>query len=677
MTESTNLYRLIFANESQNTAELIINLLRNQGYPVRGEWVADGEALDEMIASGNWDLIIADSDHPSLTLKLTCHISKRRLPVLYTAPELSDAQVELYLESQASSFVHRANEKWVTSAILASVKNHLNAKTKKRLQAELSEVQARCDLLLEGSNDAIGYVIDGMHIEVNEMYAEIFGYDDVEEIASLPLIDLIEDENQSEFKDFLKLYTKSGGEEMELSTHGLDGKGTSKPLTMSFSKANYDGEDCTQIVVRKPGHNDGAADQSGKLFIKQLKHLVLQARNQKKDGALICIQPWNFWNIRNEYGMAASSELLNMIFEQLTGQIRDPNICARVGGDFFYIAAPGMESQEALAFAEELCRGVSNHIFEIEHQTLLCEVRASAICFGEDSSDQSERLIDYAFLGLSELHDQNLDSEQLALFYVPPAESITSYSGELDFDALAADGYLHLLYQPIVSLRGDSGEYYEVSVAMQERTGEDIDIDMVANNAASREGESHFDRWVLLRAIQLLVQKRDGAPETRIIVNLTGSALNDKALADWLVSSMEGAGLQRSSVVIQLQEMACSKSIKRAGRLADRLKNTQCRFSLADFGSATDSMHTLSFLHATYVKIDSAIVIDNPKVNGSSVDLKSLLGQVATNNAAAIVPHVDSPFKLASLWQMGPAYIQGPYLAEPTTEMDYEFTDLT
>jgi EAL domain-containing protein (putative c-di-GMP-specific phosphodiesterase class I) len=38
-----------------------------------------------------------------------------------------------------------------------------------------------------------------------------------------------------------------------------------------------------------------------------------------------------------------------------------------------------------------------------------------------------------------------------------------------------------------------------------------------------------------------------------------------------------------------------------------------------------------------------------------------------------VIPMVESATVLSSLWQAGANYIQGHYLQEPTTEMNYDF----
>ena len=57
-------------------------------------------------------------------------------------------------------------------------------------------------------------------------------------------------------------------------------------------------------------------------------------------------------------------------------------------------------------------------------------------------------------------------------------------------------------------------------------------------------------------------------------------------------------------------------------------------------------------------------------------ELKQLLTDVSEYDIQAILPDVDNPGVLATLWQLGSHYIQGSYLQLPSPEMNYVFTEL-
>lgn len=59
------------------------------------------------------------------------------------------------------------------------------------LESHLREAEQRCQLLLESSKDAIAYVNDGMHVYANHAYMDFLGYDDLDELMCIPLLDTL------------------------------------------------------------------------------------------------------------------------------------------------------------------------------------------------------------------------------------------------------------------------------------------------------------------------------------------------------------------------------------------------------------------------------------------------------------------------------------------------------
>ena len=53
-----------------------------------------------------------------------------------------------------------------------------------------------------------------------------------------------------------------------------------------------------------------------------------------------------------------------------------------------------------------------------------------------------------------------------------------------------------------------------------------------------------------------------------------------------------------------------------------------------------------------------------------------MVSSINEESAKAIISGVENTAAMAMLWQIGVDYIQGGYLATPSYQMDYEFTDI-
>ena len=73
------------------------------------------------------------------------------------------------------------------------------------------------------------------------------------------------------------------------------------------------------------------------------------------------------------------------------------------------------------------------------------------------------------------------------------------------------------------------------------------------------------------------------------------------------------------------------------------------------------------------VKLEGAAVTKMDEDDGIRSNIIEQIKQLQNNGKLTIVPMVESASALSTLWQAGANYIQGHYLQEPSTEMDYDF----
>jgi PAS domain S-box-containing protein len=679
--KTPDIIHLLIVNESQNEAETITNLFRNDGNPARTERPSSADELERLLAETQWDLLIADGLHPQIDLKklkLLLKQIKEDIPVLLLTRSANQANnIDHAIELDVVDVIYRDQEDWLLRVAMREIKNRRIRRENKQLSNNFNELQARYDLVLEGSNDAIAYVIDGMHINVNDAYAEYFGYEDPDDLAVMPLIDLIADDKQADFKKFLKSYAKAQSQEASLETTGASSDGSPLVMSMDFSPASYEEEDCTQVIIRSEGGSgsDSKVDTDSGHFLNQLKYYVAQTKAKETAGALICIQPWNFWKTRQELGLFISGELLELMGELTADNLDGRGSIGRVGGDFFVIAIPDIHVDEALALAENLCKKVNDHLFEIDHTTARLQAKAGVVVFDKETPEAAEIVIDYAFHGLAEFVDSVTD--KLAILYQPAAEPVDLYSGDIDLNELVEQGKLDMMFQPMVSLKGAEGEYYEVMTSIKDENDEPVKTYKVAETMLTKTDGSGFDRWLLFSAIKRLAVQRKGGKDTRLVLNITPSALRDADFANWAANAINAAGLKPGTLVIQLEEGPATNSLKLAANLFQNLRKVKCDVSLANFGINESAMQTMQALKVKMVKINYFAATGQKTPEGDTFDLKEILAAVNENDGIGFVPGVSQAADMAKLWQYGAAFIQGEYLQGPNKEMNYEFTDIT
>ena len=173
---------------------------------------------------------------------------EKDIPVVMIASDRNPESITEGLRWGAKDVALQNDDERLVLIIERELENLENRRQRRRAEVEVRDVDRRNQLLLASSTAAIAYVHEGTHIYTNQSYADLFGYEDPDDFAGIPIIDLVASEDQNNFKTFLKSFDEHDTVTGEFSC--VDSEGSMIPSTMSLSPATYDGEACTQVIIR-------------------------------------------------------------------------------------------------------------------------------------------------------------------------------------------------------------------------------------------------------------------------------------------------------------------------------------------------------------------------------------------------------------------------------------------
>jgi len=231
-----------------------------------------------------------------------------------------------------------------------------------------------------------------------------------------------------------------------------------------------------------------------------------------------------------------------------------------------------------------------------------------------------------------------------------------------------------LLFQPIISLRGDSDEHYEVFLRMNDRDGKVMVPGDFLRTAIDNGVAGKIDRWVILQSIKMLSAHRANGHNTRLTINLTCNSVADPEFIQWLGVAIKAARLPSDAVIFQITEQDASVYIRQTREFVEGLKNLHCRSSLSRFGIQPEPFELLSHIPVDFVKLDGSLVDTLDRDAGRKEQVEEMVRELQNAGKLTIVPMVESANLLSTLWQAGVNYIQGHYLQEPSSSMDYDFS---
>jgi diguanylate cyclase (GGDEF)-like protein/PAS domain S-box-containing protein len=676
--------RLLILEDSQNEAERLVSLFRNAGQATRVHRLTSSEDLAEVLQQ-TWDLLINAPTSVNLDPSEAIGAIRKQakdIPVIQLIDGNDVDAITDALALGAHGALPQGEDEWLILVAKRELANLEERRARRSAELALREAEKRCQLLLESSVDAIAYVHDGMHIYANRAYLELFGYEDVDELEGMPMIDLIASCDQIEFKGFLKNYQSMQGS-AELICGGVRADGGNFKARMHFSPASYDGEPCIQVVIRAETGNaeleklreistqdlvTGLYNRNH--FLESLDSAVERAVNAGQGASLAYIRIDRFASLQADIGLGDSDRLLAELAQLLREQFQEKAELARFGDDAFAVLMPEGTPQQLQQPLTELLRKVEGHLFEVSGRTVQTSLSIGVAALDEQTA-KARDVIDRAHRCAEELTDGN------ALRIYNPADELAAAASRGNVLAMLQQALernsFRLLFQPIISLRGDSHEHYEVLLRLLDPQGVEVPPGEFLGAAKEAGLATKIDRWVLLNSIKLLAEHRSKGHSTRLFVHISSASLQDPSLLNWLGVALKASRLPPDSLVFQLDEQDAVAYLKQAKALTQGLTGLGCRIALSQFGCVLNPFNTLKHLSADFVKIDGSYTQDLSRQENQEA-LKQLLADLHQQAKQTIVPFVDSATALATLWQAGVGYIQGQYLQGPSQSMDYNFS---
>ena len=688
MSNKIRTIHLLLLDPSSNDAEHTITLLRNNGFAVRATQIVTEDELKTALEKQAWDMLIAKPAVGEFSVDKALRIIEhynRDTPIVLLSEQYSSELVVEMLKHGIKDVVPAGEEERVRLIVSRELANVEDRRRRKQAESTLRETEKRCDLLLASSRDAIAYIHDGMHIYANKAYTEMFGYEDPDDLASMPIMDMITSDQHDAFKSFLRDYATST-DTVEFQFKGLHAEGDTFDAVLTLSAAKYDGEECTQVLIRS--HADSAVleqklkelsavDSLTGLYNRQ--HLVeklMQAtdRASKQEGmsALILVELDQFNNIKSRFGLTGTDRLMRDCAEFLRRKLDDEILLARLGDDGFAALAAVATPDAGRELGERICREFAAHLFEAEGQTVKTTLSVGVMPIGENAPD-AEMLIANAHAVLVMVKQKDGNGCKMfnpSLVNAPDADRHVLLAVQEAFDT----GRAYLSFQPLVKMRGNPGAFYSVMLRIKDEKGNHVSPEQAFPVAEQAGIATRLDRWVITEAMRTLAAHK-GNDQPKLFVQLSGPALMEESLPSFIGQNLRANRLEPSAIVFQINENDANNYLKRCLAFLEGLKKVQGLACLAAYGSTDHSEQLLKDLKVDFVRFDGKFAPQLATNQDVLQKVKQLLDLAKAANKLAIIPRVEDAGCIATLYPLNVDYVQGFFLQPPMNTLDFDFSN--
>lgn len=679
--------RLLIAEKSENRAYEFDSKLRDAGIATKLIISDDLAHIAQLMADGSVDIVLLTDKLDGLDQFLPrLRANAPHIPIILvtdSAGESSTWTVAAALNLGATDVVPAECAEQLVLVVKRELAHVCRQEHFGQVRHALNEAEQRCQLLLQSSKAAIAYIHEGMHIHANAGYLDLFGFTDLDDLCAESLIDMLTPESAAELKtQFKALRNTSDEATLEFVSSGRNSDVISG--TMTLSNSQYEGEACLQITVRpeqaesttetasapNPATPSKVAELELPGFVKAAETLF----NSGDDTSYVLLLGLDHFNVMQQaYGLVGVETICRKIWQKITEHTEDYPV-TRLNGHQFAVAVNCESYDQICEMGEKICSAVSDLMFEVQDKT----VRPTITVSGAELDDTAgvSKTLDTAFANLVELIES--DTSNTVKIRSNDIDSVDDNDDARVIlrqitEAIEKKNFL-LLFQPIISLRGDSDEHYEVFLRMTDESGEQIEPSRFLQPAIDNNVAGKIDRWVILQSIKTLSLHRSKGHATRLTINLTCNSVTDPEFLQWLSVAIKAARLPSDAVIFQVTEKDATTYLRQTREFIQGLRDMHCRASLSRFGLIDDPFETLRHLPVDMVKLDGTCITeigtDEKKTAKLVADIKKLQGA----GKLTVVPMVENANILSTLWQAGANYIQGHYLQEPSQDMTYDFS---
>jgi len=691
MPKQDSVIKLLLVEDSAEDAEQLIGTLRNGGIGVRPTRALNDAEFEDLLERQTPDLILCNLGSRELRLSQCAAALARTgkdIALIAYGANLSDDDIVTAFRDGARALALRSRAEHMQMVVRREYDSLSMRRSVRRLENALREAERRCGALLDSSRDPVAYVHEGMHVRANKAYLETFGFEEFEDIESMSILDLIAPDDADDFKSLLKRLSKGEKPPQKLNLKAQRSDGTTFDAVMEFSEANYEGEVCQQIVFRQQAVDPGLAQELDALrskdlitelfnrqyLLTELDRAATAATEGRKDQAILMIEPDSFKSVLDGIGLGNTDLLLGDMAALMRRHLVETDVPSRIGEHTFAILLGQRNSDDVRLLAETLRKAFEERIFEIGKQSINLTVSVAGSLIAEKNAN-GNAVIDQATAALRAAQAEG--GNRIRIFDPAAQDKADAEKHrhwiKLMQDALVNDDFI-LYYQPIISLQGAEGEYYEILLRMKGPKGEILPGHFLP--VAEKHGLlPRIDRWVIANAIRALAEREQAGRKTTFFIKLTVQSLEDQGLLPWVALQLKNARLRGDALVFEMPESKVVTNLKPARAFLKGLEQLHCGFALEQFGSGLNSFQLLKHIPAHYLKVDRSFMIELPKNKDNQERVKSICDQARTAGKLTVAEFVEDAASMSILFSCGVNFVQGNFLQEPEQIMSYDFAN--
>lgn len=688
---ATRTLNLMFIDEEQLYAEKIVGLLSHYYDDVNlGFWDEKSELTKAL--RNDWDVLVFNRAYDMSFTDVIGLLNEQgvSLPMIQLTQEdetetFNEAGLpEVIDEDMVKSL--RVGQEFELVLAICLLANYSQCRRQIfDLKYILKEAEQRTNILIANSKSAVAYIDQGVHIFANDPYLEMFGYENMDEIIGVPVVDLISGgDNVKGFKQFLRRFDKGDRSQVEFDFESKKTDGSTFASKLQLASATFEGEPVVQVIIQNNETNTAELNKQLAAASRQdnltglgnrlaLSEALTHAHQDAMSGvrvALLYISMDSIGKINSSAGLAGVDASIKYIANVLKEEFAE-GFVSRFGDASFAVLIFDVDKEAALEHAEKLRARAESLLIEVGSRTVTSTLSVGVVMIDKTTPD-GQTALERAVETVNEIaSDSDNQGNQVKLFDISKhAADDENALGEYIQGALVQNQFV-LKFQPAYDINTDTSDLFEVYVTLPTADGNALTYDKLVAAAKKHNLLDKIDRWVLINAAKALATTRKTQPKARLLIGLSSVSLASANLAKVVAQLTKAIGDNGSpALTLQFHEQDLVDYLAAAKRQFRALSELNCGVGVQNFGATAKSADIIEHLSPDIARLARTYTKDLDRPNNMQA-VQALVAHANEQGVAVLMPYIEDASTMSLAWSIGARHLQGNYLQAPAETLVY------
>jgi multidomain signaling protein FimX len=670
---------LIVHSATRDPVEALNSLLRRAGVAAHCTWISAPQDISDALEQLNPELLICCPPPGGAVSEIAAMRDQvaAMVPLIAVRERVDEAIIGADMAHGARDSVSLQQPARVQAVIARELRAFRLERALTTTLRASQDYRSQLEVVLQRSNDAIAQIQEGILVDANPAWLDLFGMTEAGGLVGQPVMDLFEEPTHAALKAALTACLQGRWSNHTLKAGAMLGDGTVAPLELVLALGEFDGEPSVRMIVPVQKRDERALEQelesavhcdqgTGLLMRRHLLHALQERLRTSVVGGvryMACVRPDRFADIERDLGVLACEQFLIGFAHIVSGLLGPHDIAGHFGGTTLLLLLERGNQRDVEAWCETLLDRVAKHLFTAQTGTggmhATCSIGLGVVSLA--NPDLNATVMDA--LGAMRRARERRGGQMVTVDRADNDTRVKAYDQVWvkHIKAALMENRFRLVQQPIAALGGGAQKMFDVAIRMLDAQGKEVLPSEFLPAASRNDLMKTIDRWVLGASLSFIAK---GKPDL-LFVRLSRDSALDSSLLQWLELQLRSTHADPQRLCLQITEEVASNNVQQTTQLISTVRAAGVKFALEHFGTGRDSQRLIASLPLDFIKIDGSLMQGLATSPEQQQRVRAIASAAAAHKIQTVAERIEDANTMAVVWQLGVQFIQGYFVHAP------------